>query len=118
MPRNPKLILNICSVVNRGLTTGPLTLEAIVLEAIIVFDRNQYVVFSDHKSVGQDGAFFNYHNSIFNSIECMVSVSKMGSAVDPNVIAYPTIFIDDSIADIASLSYAYFRQTPAGAARI
>ena len=62
----------------------------------------------DHKSIRHYCAFFNHHNSIFYSIKRMVCIFKMCSAIDPNIIAYAAIFINDRIADITTFADTYF----------
>src|SRR5690606_27265570 len=63
----------------------------------------------NYKSIGENRTFFGYNNTIFNGIELGIGVFEMWAAIQPYIVPYPTVFINDTVADITSFTNAYRR---------
>jgi hypothetical protein len=77
--------------------------KAFAAKAFITFPTSITFPTLNNESIRQYRAFLNYHYSIFHCIKGMIGVGKMWSSVDPDIIAYAAVLINDGVADITSL---------------
>ena len=66
---------------------------------------------SNHKSIGQNGAFLNHYDSVFYYIERMIGIFQMMTAVDTYIISYAAILVDYCVLNITPRTDAHIWYT-------